>query len=498
MNKSKFMEDQTLAFLYNTTVEIGQETFDGFPNLSIVACKAIDPFYIDSTREVQVFRELGETTRKAYLDIMCKFMVYLLTISHHEHHGSKEPALRESLKGKLQVLRAKIVTAMKATVVDEGVKDVIKIQILEILDTALLYKLDTIFEAGTNSSFNNPAITFFIILCVDRTQYVGQEETKGAVLFKSTSFIQNILSKMIYVSRLCNLAFLNHLTKENALENPDEFIEQRFTTNSRNYVTEFHSLRVKLRYHNESLISAYKSIRVFDWNTVLVNKMDVKIPTLKRVFTNSLAKLEDLFFKGIMFFTEKKADRIVHINLQSIDDDKDSQTPLADMSTVSNLGNLKTTLIKRSKDLTTSLGAFLTDGKVVNQLEVYLKRVSEFLQLLAINIFLLSTSPLRGQALTLMKFRNTTLGTLRNLFLGQTLGQIAIDTTNLSKGRDTRLQSFANIRFLPLHLSNIIVHLHWNVLPLVGSISPLPISTRQNFPPGSWKLHVAGKSHRCR
>ena len=46
--------------------------------------------------------------------------------------------------------------------------------------------------------------------------------------------------------------------------------------------------------------------------------------------------------------------------------------------------------------------------------EVYIKRVNEFLHLLGVSIHLLSTRPLRGQgqALTLTKFRNTTLGNI--------------------------------------------------------------------------------------
>ena len=87
------MKDETLAFLYNTTMEIGEETFEGFPNLSIVARKAINHFYLDTVREAQVFRELGQSSRKGYLDTICKFMVYLLAISHQEHQGNEEPRL---------------------------------------------------------------------------------------------------------------------------------------------------------------------------------------------------------------------------------------------------------------------------------------------------------------------------------------------------------------------------------------------------------------------
>ena len=91
--------------------------------------------------------------------------------------------------------------------------------------------------------------------------------------------------------------------------------------------------------------------------------------------------------------------------------------------------------------------------------------------LLALNILLLSSSPLRGQALALMKFRNSTLGTLRNIFLDKVTRQIAIDTTNLSKERDSRVETKSNIRFLPRRVSTVVVYYIWLVVPLVEYLS---------------------------
>ena len=70
------------------------------------------------------------------------------------------------------------------------------------------------------------------------------------------------------------------------------------------------------------------------------------------------------------------------------------------------------------------------------QIHRYFDPVGQFLELLALNILLLSSSPLWGQVLVLTNFRSSTLGTLRNILLDKVTNQIAIDTTSLSKERD--------------------------------------------------------------
>ena len=60
-------------------------------------------------------------------------------------------------------------------------------------------------------------ITYLIIVCLDRSQY-DSADLKTAV-FKSTSVIQGVLSKVIYTPRLYTLTYLCHLTENNGVEN---------------------------------------------------------------------------------------------------------------------------------------------------------------------------------------------------------------------------------------------------------------------------------------
>ena len=202
----------------------------------------------------------------------------------------------------------------------------------------------------------------------------------------------------------------------------------------------------------------------------MINDIEISIPTLRRVFSDALSKLEDMFFKDIMFL-DNIHDGIIPINLGSVLDDKDNKNALEDMATISNLKNFKHTLIKRARDEKTSLYAFFNKGKLENNITRYFQRVSRFLELLALNIYVLSSSPLREQALVLIKFRNSTVGTLRSIFLDRTTLQIAIDTTNLSKQRDSAWETNSNIRFLPLRLSTLIAYYIALVAPLVEYLS---------------------------
>ena len=96
---------------------------------------------------------------------------------------------------------------------------------IKILDAILVQKLDCSFQI--NGSFSNPMITYLILICLDQSVYESAD-LKTAV-FKSTSVIQGVLSKVIYTARLYTMAYLCHLAENNGVENTRMFIRQRLT-----------------------------------------------------------------------------------------------------------------------------------------------------------------------------------------------------------------------------------------------------------------------------
>ena len=467
VSKPDFMQDPTRASIYTLTLELGQEAFGKIADRSLVSRKLLNQYYPDQV-EVQPFKELARSTRRGYLNVTATFLVYLFAIC--QDYEYEQPLLEEGWKEQMRALERTVDEATQETEMDDEAKAGIQIQILEILDAVLVKPLDCSFQA--NGSFANPMICYLIIISLDRSHY-DAADLKSAV-FRSPSTIQGVLSKLIYTARLYTMTYLCHLADNNGVENTRAFIRRRLTSGSDNWFSEFYSLRSKLKHYNYNQISGYNPLRHKDSEPELVRFKHTKIhiPKLRQAFGQSLCQLEELLFKDLLFFDEDSDhDGIIPLNLASVEDDKDNVSPLEDITTISNLKTLKKSLVRRARNPQTALHAFLARGEQVAQIHRYFDRVGQFLKLLALNVLLLSSSPLRGQELILTKFRNSTLGTLRNIFLDQVTHQIAIDSTNLSKERDTRAETKANIRFLPRRLSTVVVYYIWLVVPLVEFLS---------------------------
>lgn len=336
---------------------------------------------------------------------------------------------------------------------------------LEALDYLLTLGIDVVFYE--NSSFNNPLITYLIIASLDSAKILALED-KNTIIFRKTTIVQSLLSKLIYSSRLFTLKYLILLsTTTTRVDNALKFIESRLTINASNYFTEYYTLRIKLKYYNYNIISSYKPIDDIDPDTLAIDNIRIPINTLRSLFIKSLEDLEDLFFREIILF-KKKEDNIIDLDLSKIFDLKDNNTPLEDLTSSKYLARYKDTLIKKfiNKDLILdpSLGskASIKDGILS-----YFKKVYNFLVSLALNIYLLSSSPLRGKAIILLKFRNTSLGTLRDIFLDKSNNLIALNTSNLDKTRDSTTLNTNTIRFLPIRLIRIIVYYITFIIPLI-------------------------------
>ena len=253
--------------------ELGHEAFDLIPQRSLASRKLLNQFYPEPV-EVQPFKELSQRTRRGYLSVTGAFLVYLFSIS--QDYGYEQPVLEEGWKEQISDLEKQVIQANRKTVIDAPAKASIK-------------KLGCSFQI--NGSFSNPMITYLILICLDQSVYESAD-LKTAV-FKSTTVIQGILSKIIYTARLYTMAYLCHLAEHNGVENTRMFIRQRLTSASDNHFSELHSLRSKLKHHNYNLVSAYKPIQDVDPNTIMIRQTAINIPTLRRAFSHALGRLEE-------------------------------------------------------------------------------------------------------------------------------------------------------------------------------------------------------------
>ena len=76
-------------------------------------------------------------------------------------------------------------------------------------------KLEASFTA--NKSFHNPLITYFIIRCLKASHYETEEHPVG-IIFSHVGAIQQLLSRLIYAARLYTVAYLSHLSENNAVD----------------------------------------------------------------------------------------------------------------------------------------------------------------------------------------------------------------------------------------------------------------------------------------
>lgn len=165
---------------------------------------------------------------------------------------------------------------------------------------------------------------------------------------------------------------------------------------------------------------------------------------------------------------ESSEDLIFELDYNKINDSKANRTPLEDITNNSYLNNYKLALIKRYYNKNTTIYSFFNNKKPLeNNITSYYKKINKFLIDLLFNIYLLSSSPLRGKELTLIRFRNTSIGGIRNIFLDKGTNLIAIDTTSLNKSRDLNLLSNTNIRYLPRRLTNIVLYYTIFIIPFI-------------------------------
>lgn len=260
-----------------------------------------------------------------------------------------------------------------------------------------------------------------------------------------------------------SLAYINNYINENILESTSNFLEDYFKDNliinSNNYFSEFYIIRNKLKYFNFNTISTYKPIRNIDNNSFYLENSLIEINNLKELFNNILLEIEEFLYINLLFFNNSSSkDYIPNIDFKKIEDSKTTNKNLEDISNTRYLSNFRDIYIKRFYNKESFIYKYFNrNNKLINNIKLFLNKVSKFSELLLLGFYLLSTSPLRGEELVIITYKNSTINGLKNIYFDIDTRLIAINTS-YSKSRDLTNINKSNIRFLPYRLTRVTIY----------------------------------------
>jgi superfamily II DNA helicase RecQ len=413
------------------------------------------------------FIELETKTKKEYYKVFNNLIVFILRLylikNKEIYSANKEYIIKEIktlvlldkyIKELLLILREEDIIEELITKVEEY----IILIFFELLKIPI--KLTTLKEY---SLFKNPTIIFFILNCLDKNTYRYKEE----------STISNLASKVIYNSKLFFIGYLNLLETQNPNINLEEEYNKCNNTllksNSLNYLGEIINIRnYTLKISKESL-SKNRPILELDPNRILVYNKEYNISSLRSLFKDLIIRLEYILFKDLIGL---EINSLPKINLSTIKDsnllsnidyfilDNPSLVDYKDYLPKLLL-NPKSSLYKRYISSISSSNKI--NYKISNINKFYTTR-KEFINLLALAIYLTSSSPLRGEELVNITYKNTR-DNIRNIIFNKEEELILI-TTNYYKSYNITRKDKENLRFLNKDLSTILIYYLVYIIPL--------------------------------
>ena len=426
---------------------------------------------------IKDFIELETKTKKEYYKVFNNLIVFILRLylikNNKINSINKEYIIKEIetfltldkyIKELLLILKEEDIKEEDIKKEDIKEKLVTKIEeyiiliFLELLKLPI--KLTTLKEY---SLFKNPIIIFFILNCLDNNTYRYKEESN----------ISNLASKVIYNSKLFFIGYLNLLETKNPNINLEEEYNKYSSTllksNSLNYLGEIINIRnYTLKISKESL-SKNRPILELDSNRILVYNKEYNITSLRSLFKDLIIKLKYILFKDLIGL---EINSLPKINLSIIKDNNllnNIDYFILDNSSLVDykdylpklLLNPKSSLYKRFISNISSSNKI--NYKISNINKFYTTR-KEFINLLALAIYLTSSSPLRGEELVNITYKNTR-DNIRNIIFNKEEELILI-TTNYYKSYNITRKDKENLRFLNKDLSTILIYYLVYIIPL--------------------------------
>lgn len=339
---------------------------------------------------------------------------------------------------------------------------------------------------GENSLFRSPVITFLLLQSVDR-------QTGG---FKDEGVIQNYTSILIYSFRLAFLGLIRLQGDLEAFTNPPgadfdttfkDLYTELLTNTSNNCFEELTQLRA---YSHKISSTQLRPGRIIDHspNEVEIDSKRIRVDSLRTLFGALFDQLDGLLYDSLLFTNRLD----LALDTTRIQDNIFDQTIgfyFADfVSQSQDLGPYKELLIRKLFDPSSGISRRLVskiDGKrlefrsaAVNKL--YSHR-THFLELLLAAIYLTSGSPIRGEEILPIRFRNTLTTKTRNIVIDPKTHLIRLVTTYYKSFNITRAEK-ANIRFLCPRLSRILTTYLLVFIPLYHFVNVSYLDRKQLSP----------------
>ena len=399
-------------YLFNRVFVIAEGISSLIENIPRSVLLSLKDYYLSTAAKKPLdfmpFKALEEKTRRAYYREFSKVVVYLLNLY------TKDPIAKASLNYRETILPDSILPTLRE--LDGYKRGFEKGKFREELIDASITKLFHLllrepFKVTTlsNNKFSNPIITFFILSSIDPI----------TLAFKSADSTQSLLSKILYNTYLFYIGYLHYREVNNSINLSEEFnvsFPSLLSFKVNNYFTELTSLKNLFKRYNVRSITTSRPIVDIDPETVEVSGIRVNLETLRRFYNSILETLEDLVFNRLLLLEPGSSiDSVKEIDLGLIDDSLSLKDPGKSLLDTPYIDQFRYSCLKRYFNKGSNLYRFFRkskEGEVVKEpspdrLNEYYSRRSAFIKELLLAYYLLSSSPLRGEELTIIRFSNS-------------------------------------------------------------------------------------------
>ena len=465
-------EEPLLELLNTISFELSYKLSTIIPNiLRFIRIDIRKDNTIDAFLRSKDFIELESTSKRYYFKVFSNLLVFitrLYLIKYKEKPSNNKDFIKNDIDFSTDLTTAlnnlllylKVYSNNKSD--KEALNELETIIILIIKELLVLpIKLTTL---KTFTLFRNPTIIFFILNTLDNRKRV----------FKEIGEISKLASIFIYNTRLYILGYLSKIEerKEEGTYNLEEeyyyYSNNYLRSNSKNYFGEIINIRNYTIKIAKEVVSKNRPILVLDPNRIIVYNNEYSITGLSTLFKDLIIRLKTTLFRDLI---DLDINTLPSINLSTIQDNpllRNIDNYLLDNP---NLESYKDYLVKLLLEPGSRLNkryikSVLNNKPVftITNITKFYKKRKEFIELLSLALYLTTSSPLRGEELVSITFRNTR-DNIRNIIFNKEEELIVI-TTSYYKSYNITRKNKENIRFLNKDLSIILIYYLVYIIPL--------------------------------
>lgn len=455
---NNFINPIYLAFYKELIIDLGYKSSSLIYTLDRSIRQDLKSESLDKDyKELKDFIDLEDITKPRYYKVFLDLFIYILNIYIIKSNPTKYPIELKTIKdleipSNLEISLSNFNKLDIDFLKDKEFKDLI-IDHFIVFFYNLLEVPIPFTTTKTLNSLNNLVISFLITKSIDTKEYY----------FKDIRQILNITNILIYNSRLYYISYLNYKERTTSNINLSKLITKdlpRLLSNkSNNYFKELTSIRAFSLSIVKDLSSNTTLLKDIDSNTLEIENIKVTLDNLRELFNTSYIKLENILYKDLLF-TNKDS---INIDINSIEDSlllNNLNYSIIDNKGLENyktyfINNLYNTKSIIYNNLVKSINKDNTITYKVSNLDKFLRSKDIFLEYLALNIYLLGGSPLRGKELSTITYKNSR-DSLRSLVLDKYTKLFRIETTYY-KSLNISRKAKSSIRFLPRNLTNTLL-----------------------------------------